>query len=148
MATKPAEQFPSAHKQLLKRWEDVKAAAAKLQAEERELRDKIVEMVTDPQKKSGTINFDLGNGYKCKIVKGLRYNLDKDGVNDALDAIERTGPEGKLISDRLVKFEPRLSITEYNQLPLNMKAIIDKVITISDASPTVEIVAPDSKKVR
>lgn len=150
MATKQLEQFPNAHKTLLQRWETAKAAAAKAVEEERALRDKVIEMVTEPNQKTGTINFDLGNGYKCKIVKGLNYNLDSDSdkVNDALDEIEKDGAQGKLIAERLVKFSPRLSLTEYNQLPTTYKAIIDKVITVTDKSPTVEIIAPDSKKVR
>lgn len=133
---------------LLKRWDTASTELAKFKALEAELRAEVVKTFSAPEIRKGTENFDLDAGFTLKIVKKQSYKLDGDKVNDVLDSIEKIGgPEGKLIADRLVKFKPELSITEYNQLPEKYSALVNSMVTISDASPTVEIVAPKAKRV-
>lgn len=104
-----------------------------------------------PAAGEGTTNFELGNGYKLKAVKKLNYRLAaNDKVDDALDAISKVGKdgEGKFIAERMVKYDPRLSLTEYKALdPTNpthkkIKELVDGVLTITDGAPTLEIVEP------
>jgi hypothetical protein len=100
--------------------------------------------------KEGTNNFDLGNGYKLKIVTGTNYKLDdNEKVQGILDQIERIGNKGAFIAERLIGWTPRLSVSEYKKLgetddasETKIKELIDTVISTSPASPTVEIVTP------
>lgn len=96
----------------------------------------------------GTENYELGNGYKLKGVGKINYNVDTAHVDEALAAIENCGNEGKFIAERLISWKPALSLTEYKQLSSEgpYKKLIDKVITTSPATPTLEIVEPKAKK--
>ena len=102
----------------------------------------------DPEAlREGTENFELGNGYKLKAVFKISRNLnnENEAVDKVLSKIEKTGPAGELIAERLVKWTPDLSLTEYKQLPEKLKSIIDEVIVTSEGAPTLEIIAPKSK---
>lgn len=86
----------------------------------------------------GTQNVDLGNGWKLKAVIKESYKLDTDAdkVEDALDALEDWQ------ADRLVKWTPTMSVSEYKKLDPEAKAAIDAVLTVSMASPTLSLVPP------
>lgn len=132
--------------QILAQWEKAKTEAAKFKELENQLRIAYVEAVSNPKKLAGTENIELGNGYKAKIVKKQNYNVNQDDVNKALDAIENSGPEGKFVSERLIKWKAELSKTEYDALSETHKKMIDEVLTVTPGTPTLEIVAPKSKK--
>jgi hypothetical protein len=134
----------------IKAWRDAKAAAASAVIAERNLRAEMVALCF-PEAKIGTNNLDIGQGYKLKYVKSLNYKLDTGDVDAvtglsntdrALDTIRSTGNEGAFIADRLVKWKPELSLTEYKALSDTFKKIINTVVTTSDASPEVEMVPP------
>lgn len=140
---------------LLTAWENSKAALERAKAAEMDLRKQIVAFSFDPNKKSGTERIDLANGYELKSVKKLNYGFIKtnDGkkvnklaIDAALTTIEKLDPAGALIAERLVKWDPTLSLTEYNQLSPQMKAEIDKVIVVTDGAPSLEIVPPKGTK--
>lgn len=138
---------------LLMSWEESKAALEVAKEQEMIKRKQVVAFAFDPEKKLGTENIELGNGYKAKAVKKLSYGfvkdeagkLDKQKIDDALSKIEATGSAGMLIAERLVKWTPELSLTEYKQLPETFKTIIDEVIVTTEGAPTLEIVAPKAK---
>jgi|WetSurMetagenome_2_1015567.scaffolds.fasta_scaffold103746_2 hypothetical protein len=136
--------------ELIRNW-DAKAKAAKAAvAEERDARAAVVAHVFDGAD-YGTNNFDLGNGYTLKYVRSINYTLDTKDVDPntgasntdrALDNIRALGNDGQFIADRLVKWKPELSVSEYKLLPNTHKKIIDTVITTKDASPSIEITGP------
>jgi len=132
---------------LLEQWEQSKVALELAKDFEMSHRKAIVLFAFDPEKNSGTENVELANGYKLKSVKKLNYNVDQANVNAALDKIEAFGEKGKVIAERLIKWKADLSLSEYKTLSEEYKAIIDEVITISEGSPTLEIVKPKDKKV-
>lgn len=140
------EQSKYTPEQILGQWEKAKTEMAKWKDLEMQCRVAYIEMVSDANKLTGTENIELQNGYKAKIVKKQNYNVNQDTVNDALDQIENTGEAGKLIAERLIKWKAELSKTEYDQLSDAHKKIIDNVITVTPGTPTLEIVAPKSKK--
>jgi hypothetical protein len=86
-------------------------------------------------------------------VKKLNYKLatKDEALDKALDGVEKMGEKGKLIAERLVKFDPRLSVSEYRALDPKdktdaaIKKLIDSVLTITPGSPQLEIIAPKSK---
>lgn len=95
--------------------------------------------------RSGTENFELNGGAKLKAVFRLNYKLDASRVDEALSKIENTGPNGDFIAERLVKFKPELSVSEYKLLPEKIRDIIDTVLTISSGTPSLEYVEPKTK---
>lgn len=147
------EQYVGIRDQMLVEWQASKEALEKAKELEMQLRKQVVDFAFDPNKQSGTENVELGNGYKLKAVKTLRYGfiknaenkLDKAAIDKALAKIEKDGAVGELIAERLVKWTPDLSLSEYKLLNEKHKAIIDSVIVTTEGSPTLEIVEPKNK---
>lgn len=106
-------------------------------------------------KPKGTFNFELGNGYKLKLEKKQYIKVgdipEGKALEDTLDEIAKIGNVGSVLADRLVKFSPELSVTEYNKLDdaddqeKRIKALIDAHITVTPATPTIKIVEPKNK---
>lgn len=145
----------TARDQLVMQWEQAKKASDNAIALERTLRTQVVDLCFPADtRKVGTNNLDLGRGVKLKAVTGLRYTLDKADdaarTNAAVDAIEQTGNEGEFIAERLVKWKPELSVSEYKKLDMTnpthkrIKDIIDGVLTITPESAQVEIIYPNA----
>lgn len=138
---------------LLIAWQEAEKQLEFFKAKEMELRKACVALLGDPNKKKGTENIELGNGYKAKIVKTERFGFikgsdnktNREAIEQALQKIEAYGPAGELIAERLVAWKPELSVSEYNKLPDDMKAIIDEVLITSEGSPTFEIIEPKVK---
>ena len=131
-------------------WEQaVKALAAAKDAEAALRKEVLAEAFAfDPEAlREGTENFELGNGYKLKAVFKISRNLnnENEAVDKVLSKIEKTGPEGAFVAERLVKWKPELSVSEYKKLPEKFKKMIDEVVTSKEATPSLELVAPKSK---
>lgn len=140
---------------LLLEWQKKKEAIEAAKAEEIELRKYIVKREF-PKADEGTNNKDLGNGYTLKAVVKMNYNLaDNDTVEECLNHISALGNEGPFIADRLVGWTPAFRLTEYrllceakdkgDQSAIKILGIIEKMLTISEAAPTLEIKEPRSK---
>lgn len=125
---------------------------APLVTQEMGLRKELMSMAF-PVAVEGTNNFDLGQGYTLKGVKKLEYKLDNHvdrgyPTDVAYDAIVALGNEGAFLAERLIVYKPELSVAEYKKLDPNnpthikIKALIDGVLTIKDASPTLEVATP------
>lgn len=131
-------------------WEQaVKALAAAKDAEAALRKEVLAEVFAfNPEAlREGTENFELGNGYKLKAVFKISRTMNNadDAVDKVLTKIEKTGPEGQFIAERLVKWKPELSVSEYKKLPEKFKKLIDEVVVSKEAMPTLELVAPKSK---
>jgi hypothetical protein len=140
---------------LLALWEASKAALEAAKTAEMDLRKRVVDFSFDPNKKAGTERVELANGYELKAVKKINYGfvkredgqgVDKNKIDEALAKIEAEGPVGELIAQRLIKWDPSLSLTEYKQLSPIHKAVIDAVIVATDGAPSLEIVPPKGSK--
>lgn len=135
---------------LLQEWQAAKAILESAKARELETRTASVDFMADPEKVGSVDNVDLGNGYKAKMKIPINYGfikdasgkLDKSRIDKALSKIEKDGAAGELIAERLVKWDPKLSLTEYKLLSPKYKNIIDEVIVTSEGTPTLEIVEP------
>lgn len=141
--------------QVLLKWKDLQEAVTKAKEAEMEMRKYIVKRAF-PQPKEGMNNLDLGQGYILKAGVAFNYNLDPDlqKVEAALDNIALMGNEGAFIASRLVKWSADFLLTEYRPLQAEdatdiqkkIKLEIDKVLTITDKAPTLEIKEPKAKK--
>lgn len=126
---------------LLREWDAAKKAAANAVSTEKELRARVLAHFSaygSDELTSGVENVDIGGGFDLKMEHKLNYKLDKDRLDDALNAIEKLD-NGELLAERLVKFTPELAVGEYKKLPAEAKTIIDRVITVSRASSSVSI---------
>ena len=148
-------EFVAERDRLLLAWEESKKALEVAKEKEMEQRKAVVAFAFDPNKESGTERIELGNGYQAKAVKKVNYGflktedgkLNKAAIDKALAKIEKVGGAvGELIAERLVKWTPDLSLTEYKQLDEKFKKIIDEVIVTSEGAPTLEIIAPKTPK--
>ena len=131
-------------------WQEATKALAAAKDAEAALRKEVLAeaFAFDPEAlREGTENFELGNGYKLKAVFKISRNLnnENEAVDKVLSKIEKTGPEGAFIAERLVKWKPELSVTEYKNLPDKFRKLIDEVVTSKEATPALELVAPKSK---
>lgn len=128
---------------LLSRWQAAKTAAANAVLSERELRLKVIETFSTEtdEMKSGVENIDLGfDKWELKITHSVDYKLgETDAVKAALAQIATSIEGGNIIADRLVKFKPELSASEYKLLNGGQRNIIDRVLTIKPASKSIEI---------
>lgn len=130
-------------------WQEATKELAAAKETEAALRKQVLAMCFDwdYDDREGTQNVELGNGYKLKAVFKLNRRLDNkdDKVDKILTKIEKSGPEGEFIAERLVKWKPELALSEYKNLPEKFKKLIDEVLTASPGTPGLELVIPKSK---
>ena len=144
MQVQSAQRDPSV---VINEWREAQAVLAKAKETELRLRNEILtgafgfDGVT---LREGTENYELLHGFKLKAVFKANYKLDNtaDAVDRALTRIEKAGPEGQFVASRLVKWEPKLSVSEYRKLEPKYQKIIDDVLTITEGTPSLEIVPP------
>lgn len=141
--------------QVLLKWQEAKNALAKAKDFELDLRKYVVSRAF-PDRTEGMNTAELGNGYLLKAAIKFNYTLDSDNakVEAALDAVAKVGNQGSFIADRLVNWKPTFLLTEYRELckddatadQKQIRKIIESVLTITDAAPTLEIKSPKEKK--
>lgn len=125
---------------LVRSWIAAKERLASAMAEERELREALIDTYTT-RPDAGTVNVDLTDGSRIKFAFGLDYKLaDGPAVDAALREIAKLGPEQAFVANRLVKWEPKLVLTEYNKLPPDSleRHIINGVLTTKPKSVQVK----------
>lgn len=140
-------------------WQRSKAYLDHWKALEMEYRKVTTAMlVPDHNRNEGMNTIELGSGYAAKVGIKMNYKLasDNDVVWKGLEAIEKLGNEGKFVAERLISWSPNFLLTEYRQLQddaekgsdfaKNALKEIEKFMTITEASPTLEIKEPKKKK--
>lgn len=150
------EKLPPTADGILMLWQKTKDALASAKADEMDIR-KLAVKIYVPNPQEGMNNVDLGNGFTLKAGVKFNYNLDKDNkkISAVLDEIAAIGNEGPFIAERLISWTPNFLLTEYRKLQdeadngnNNAKVIlkiIGKVLTITDAAPTLEVKEPKKK---
>ncbi len=128
-------------------WQEAVKALAVAKEAEAALRNEVIAANFAEHKEEGTENVELGNGYKLKAVFKLSYTLDnkEEGVDKALTKLEKMGAEGQFVAERLVRWKPELSVSEYKKLDDKYKKVIDTVLTTKPGLPSLELVEPKSK---
>jgi len=130
---------------ILAAWNQAATELAKLVDHERRLRTAVFE-THFPAHTEGVNRTDIGNGYQLKATAKYNYNLkNKNGETEmAIEAIAKLGEKGAFIADRLIRWQPELSVSEYRKLDDTIKKEIDKVLEIKPGMPALEIEAPKS----
>lgn len=160
--TEDPEHFRLRRNAEVQHWLDAKPILENAKTYEMYLRNKVTTTLF-PAPKKGTQRYDIGGGYKVKLVHGLTYTLgDKDKLNDEgakvpirkqiedLEAaiIDTHGEAGLQLVKRLISWKPELSGSEYekldpdNSLEAEVKEMIDAVLTIKPASPQLTFEEP------
>lgn len=121
---------------LVSRWERAKVALDTAKKLESELREEVVAAFFRVNS-TGTHHFDTSDGRDLVCVKKLNYKLDKDTTAAAQSEIAAL--IGAELAGHLVNWKPDLSLTEYKKLPDAAREIIDRALTISPATPTLEL---------
>lgn len=154
ITTYTQEEYIAERDRRLMDWNRKKEGLDAAKDAEMKARKAAVLFMHDPSQTGRTENVDLGGGYKATFkipvkygfVKNAEGKTDKARIEKALSKLESLGGAGELIAERLVKWTPELSLTEYNLLNEKHKKIIDDVIVTSDdGAPSLEIKAPKSK---
>lgn len=145
--------------QVLVAWEQSKTILENAKATEMALRKEAAgRLVQNPR--VGTNNVELGNGFVAKVVHKVNYNFVKNEEGTRIDlkrieavqeAIEGIGNVGPVLADRLIDWKPEFSLSEFNKLdPENedeakIKKLMESILVVTDAAPTLEIKAPKAK---
>lgn len=147
-----ANENPNAQRDaLIVDWQRLKQQKEALEEQELIARNKVIaffhEDVTD---KAGTENVDLGGGYKLKMVFAQRHSVPSAengaAVRAVMEQLKGMGEDGAFIAERLFRWKPELSKSEYDRLSPSVKRVVNKVVTTKPAQPTLEIVAPKAPK--
>lgn len=147
-----AQKNPNADRDaLIVDWQKKKLALDALAEEELIARNKVIAFYAeDFTDKAGTENYDLTDGYKIKLVFAQRLSVPSakngEAVKEVIAKLAKTGEDGKFIGERLFRWKPELSKTEWDALTPSMKRIVAPIVTQKAAQPTVEIVAPKAVK--
>ena len=140
----PAPDADASPEGLLNAWEQAKDALDAAKAAEARLRKAAIAAIYPDGIAEGANTVELADGIKLTATGKLNYRLDSntDKVEKVLEKLEKSGPEGKLLADRLVAWKPSLAVGEYRQLDDKYRKIIDTVITTSDGMPSLELKRP------
>ena len=151
---------------VIQNWLDERAALQLHKADEMKARTEVSQLLF-PNPTKGTQRYPLANGYAIKLVYKLNYRLgDKDKINpdtggkvrlddqvfDLQSRMEALGPVAELFADRLIKWTPELSVTEYEKLDVNdpiqrqLRDMIDAMLTVEPASPALDFEEPKGSK--
>lgn len=121
---------------LVAEWATADLALDTAKKREKDLREQVVEALF-ADAPIGTNNHELPTGDTLACMKKLNYKLDAETTANAQTAVAFL--IGHELTKRLVKWKPELSLSEYKKLPDNARAIIDKVLTITPATPSLEL---------
>jgi hypothetical protein len=150
----PVNPFPTLESaerdRLLQEWQQAKEMLDGLKETEMSLRKAVIKNLfpacAENPDTSGTYNYELGNGFIAKAVFKLSYKVSDEAALHAEDALTKLGNDGPFVADRIFKWKPDLSLTEYKQLSEAHKKIVDHALTVSPGTPSFEISAPKGKK--
>lgn len=90
-----------------------------------------------------TAKLNLGNGHGVKATNVLNYTIDKLRAEDIVEECLNLGKSE--LCAKVIKWEPKLSETEYKKLDHADKLIFDAIITVKVGSPKVEFIYPKQK---
>jgi hypothetical protein len=169
VVAQPELQLTEAQKdEIVRKWLAEKEVC-KLATEAEKVSRESVTKALFPNPKKGTQRYVHPQGYgSIKLVYGWNYNLgDREKVDPStqlkvpvsaqvdavLERIEGLGERGRVMAERLVRWKPELVTAEYEQLAasdddvdIQIKGLIDDILTVTPASPQLTFEPPKEKK--
>lgn len=128
-------------------WQDKQNARKKAEEEEMKARLAVVAFFhEDTTDKAGTENVDIGQGFTLKMEFRQNYSVPSakngEAAKGVMSKLTALGAEGAAIAQRIFRWKPELSKTEYDLLSPQAKRIVDKVVTQKAGTPALTIVPP------
>lgn len=136
---KPEEPNPLTLEDFAALWLATDDQLAIYKARELELRNKIIAMQF-ADKGAGTFYADLPEGWRIKYNGKLNYKLDSVKTAEALKNFTED------VASLLVKWEYTLSVSNYNLLNDEAKALFADALTTKPGQASLELVPPKVKK--
>ena len=104
-------------------------------------------------RKEGVNNLELTDGRTVKLGHKVNYKLaaDNEKIEKCEEACDAIGNEGSFLVERIITWKADFSKSEYNKLDVSnpthakVKAEIDKVLELSNGTPSLEIKEPKAK---
>lgn len=123
-------------------WHAASTALAEAKANEAELRAAAVRTAFPDGLHPGTTNLLLHDGSTLKAEVRQRTKVDAKRINPALAKLRKLGADGVLLAQRLVKWNPDASLSEFKRLSDDQAKLFgDGIIAIEAGSPTLELKA-------
>lgn len=94
-----------------------------------------------PNPREGSNTLALGNGYKLKVEHKINRRIDVAALTMFKDTFE--GADIKV--DDLVRYKPELTVGNFKKLSEEKQRIFGQCLTITEGTPTVELVEPKAK---
>lgn len=125
--------------EIVSTWHAAKQQLAALQKQERDLRSQMIAALSTGEIEEGTERVPIGHGKDLVITHKLNYTLDAsdEAIESELDYVAKS--MGEVVAERLVKFKPSLSVSEFKALDHDVKKRFARLVTTKPASPSVEI---------
>jgi len=163
--TEEPEAFRLRRNAEIQHWLAAKPILETAKSNEMDLRNKVT-ITLFPSPKKGTQRYDIGGGYNVKLIHGITYTLgDKDAtredgskkpIREQIEELEKkiiaeVGEVGRIYVDRLIKWKPELSATDYEKLdpkdPVEsvVAVMISEFVTTKPASPQLTFEEPKEK---
>ncbi len=117
---------------LILQWQEATKALAAAKEAESALRAEVLKNAFsfNPEAlREGTENVELGAGYKLKAVFKINRSFagGQEAVEKALQKIEKTGPEGEFIAERLVNGSPNFPLPNTRTFPTSSVSLSTKL---------------------
>lgn len=123
------------------KWDNIKKEMARLKNEEAILRSRIFgHYFPDPTE--GTNTADLNGGWVIKGKHVINRSVDVAALTNLTPLLREKGYN----VDKLIRYKPELSLTEYKKLSPEQQCVFDQVLTIKEGSCGLEIVLPAANK--
>jgi hypothetical protein len=127
----------------VQRWNELADELARIKAEELEQRRALVAKYFAADLDDGTHTVDVGAGHKLALTLKSTFKLaGEPETRAALQKLALADPAGPLLAERLVAWKPELRVGELKKLPAKLAKIIQAVLTVSPATPSLELRAP------
>ena len=127
--------------ELLASWYEMADQLKSLRASEALLRKSIFKKAF-PNPKEGTNKYELDDGYVLSGKYALTRSVDEGAYSSILDNLY----EAKIKVDKLVKFKPSISKSEYSRLTDEQRDLFDQCLVIKPGSPSLDIILPAKNK--
>lgn len=124
----------------LEEWYNADLELARVKAKEILLRNRIFKHYF-PAPVEGTNSAPLPDGYVLKATYPITRNVDEG----AMAALKEKFIEKLISTDKLVKYKPSLSVSEYRTLTAEQQQLFDQCLEVKPGTPALEIVLPKKK---
>ena len=135
MVAKIIKDLPKDPALRLVAWNDIKEILSDFKKLETALRKEMLKEYF-PKPKEGTSNVALGHEWKVRCKQTVNRKLDESQFENVFAKLPRGSKQ------KLIKFDPKLVVAEYNKLSDTDRAIFDEALTEKNGAASLELVPP------